>query len=123
MGPYIEQLYGPWDDEVQWGFFDKWFHPENVRVITVDGEDVGVLGLEDRDDEVYVTRIEVHPDRQNRGVGAAVMRVVLQQAKEEGKAVSLHVFEINPARGFYQSLGFVDFDQHEGRTLMKATPE
>lgn len=123
MGPYIEQLYGPWDDAVQWDFFDRWFQPKSVRVITVEGEDVGVLGMQDRDDEVYVTRIEVHPDWQNRGIGAAVMRDVLQQAKEEGRAVSLHVFEINPARKLYQSLGFVAFEQDEGRILMKATPK
>lgn len=123
MGPYIEQLYGPWDDAVQWDFFDRWFQPKNVLVITVEGEDVGVLGLEDRDDEVYVTRIEVHPDWQNRGIGAAAMRDVLQKANKEGRAVALHVFEINPARRLYQSLGFVALDQHEGRILMKATPK
>jgi hypothetical protein len=27
MGPYVEELFGPWDDAVQWEFFDRWFHP------------------------------------------------------------------------------------------------
>lgn len=120
MGPYVEQLFGPWDDEIQWDFFDRWFQPNDVFVIAVEDEDVGVLGLENRDDEVYVTRIEVHPDWQNRGIGTAVVRQVLKQAREEAKTVSLHVREINPARRLYRRLGFITSDQFEDRILMKA---
>lgn len=122
MGPYVEQLFGPWDDAVQWDFFDRWLQLKDTFVIAVEEDDVGVVGLEDCDNEIYVTRIEVHPDWQNRGIGTAVLRRVLQQTREEGKTVSLHVFEINPARRLYHRLGFVTSDQHEGRILMQAGP-
>lgn len=122
MGPYVEELFGPWDDSIQWEFFDRWFQPGDVSVVVVEGKDVGVLGLENREAKVYVTRIEIHPDWQNRGVGSAVMRQVLAQAAVEGKAVSLHVFEINPARRLYERLGFVTSDEQENRILMRVHP-
>ncbi len=122
MGPYVEELFGPWDDAVQWEFFDRWFRPANTFIIRVGGEEVGVVAFEDRVDEVYVTRIEVHPDRQNQGIGTVVMRQLLDQAHEAGKAVSLHVFEINPARSLYRRVGFMTVSAHEGRLFMRTNP-
>ena len=71
----------------------------------------------------YPSRIEVHPDSQNQGIGTAVLRQVLHEAGQADKAVSLHVFEINPARGFYERLGFRALSAQDGRILMKATPQ
>ncbi len=123
MGRYVEELFGPWDDAVQWGFFDRWFRPEHTFVIRVGGEDVGVLAFEEREDDVYVTRIEVRPDRQGQGIGTAVLQRLLDQAHEAGKAVSLHVFEINPARELYRRLGFTTSSERDGRLFMRAAPQ
>ena len=122
MGPQIEERYGPWNDAVQWEFFDRWFRPEHTSVIRVGGDDVGVLAFKERDDDVYVTRIGIRPDRQGQGIGTTVLRRLLEQAHEAGKAVSLHVFEINPAREPYRSLGFTTSSERDGRILMRATP-
>ena len=73
MGPYVEELFGPWDDAVQWEFFDRWLHPTDTLVIKFGEHDVGV------------TRIEVHPDHQNRGIGTAVLRRVLADAATTGR--------------------------------------
>lgn len=68
-----------------------------------------------------MTRIEVHPDSQDQGIGTAVMRQVLLEAGEAGKAVSLHVITINPGRRLYRRLGFKIVNESETRILMKAT--
>jgi hypothetical protein len=34
MGRYVEEIYGPWDDEVQQRFHDRWLataHPEVIE--------------------------------------------------------------------------------------------
>lgn len=123
MGPYVEELFGPWDDAVRWEFFDRWFRPEHTFVIGVGGEDVGVVAFEEREDDVYVTRIEVRPDRQGQGIGTAVLQRLLDQTHEAGKAVSLHVFEINPARELYRRLGFTTSSERDGRLFMRAAPQ
>ena len=68
---------------IQWDYFDRWFQPTETFVIAVEDEEVGVIGLENRHGEVYVTRIEIHPDWQNRGIGTLVLRNVVQRAREE----------------------------------------
>jgi len=122
MRSLVEELFGPWEDAAQWEFFDRWFRPEDVFVIRLGEEDVGVLGLESHIDGIYVTRIEVRPDSQGQGIGSAVMRRILQEAGEAEQPVSLHVFAINPARSLYHRLGFVTLEEHQGRVLMKAIP-
>ncbi len=122
MGPYVEEMFGPWDDAVQWEFFDRWFQPEQTFVISVGDEDVGVVAFEDRPGEVYVTRIEVHPDWQRQGVGTTVMLGLLDRAHRAGKAVCLHVFGSNPARELYRRLGFTVSSEDGDRLFMRATP-
>lgn len=122
MGPQIEERFSPWDDAVQWEFFDRWFRPEHTSIVRVGDDDVGVLAFEERDDDVYITRIEIRPDRQGQGIGTAVLQRLLDQAHEAGKAVSLHVFESNPARKLYRRLGFTVTSGDSGRLLMTATP-
>lgn len=111
MGPYVEELFGPWDDAVQWEFFDRWLHPTDTLVIKFGEHDVGV------------TRIEVHPDHQNRGIGTAVLRRVLADAATTGRTVSLHVFKVNPAHTLYGRLGFVTTTEDGDRVFMRAAPQ
>ena len=81
-----------------------------------------MLAFEERDDDVYVTRIEVRPDRQGQGIGTTVLRRLLEQGHEAGKAVSLHVFERNPAGELYRRLGFTVTGEADGRVSMRADP-
>ena len=81
-----------------------------------------MLGVENWEDEIYVTRVGIHPDWQNRGIGSAVMQALLDQGAVDGKAVPLNVFEINPRRRLYERLGFATSGEHEDRILMKVRP-
>ena len=122
MGPYVEALFGPWEDAIQWEFFDRWFRPEDTLVVEVAGREVGVVGLQYGTDDMYVTRIEIHPDQQNRGIGTAVLRRVLAKAAKANRTVSLHVFGINPALELYRRLGFAAVTEEGDRILMRASP-
>lgn len=122
MGPLIEELFGPWDDDTQWAYFDRWHRLEDTYVVQVEDADVGLIGLERRSAEVYVTRIEVHPDWQNRGIGTAVLRRVIDEAAQQGRSVSLHVFKANPAQRLYRRLGFVILGEDRGRHYMSTNP-
>ncbi|MFQ5522218.1 MAG: GNAT family N-acetyltransferase [Acidimicrobiia bacterium] len=99
----------------KWEFFDRWFRPEHTFIISAGGEDVGVVAFESRDDEVYVSRIEVHPEQQNKGIGTAVMSELVDRAHGAGMAVALHLYAINPSLEFYRRLGFTVSDAEEER--------
>ena len=59
-------------------------------------------------DEIQINNIAVHPDFRHQGVGEAMMRALLEKAREEGVVfISLEVRSSNKAaRKLYAKLGF-----------------
>lgn len=59
-------------------------------------------------DECHVLNIAVHPDYRRAGVGAALMKTAIQEAREKGaEAVTLEVRRSNlPARHMYRKFDF-----------------
>jgi len=121
MRSFVERLYGPWDQEVQQGFHDRWFKVETIQIISVGGRPVGVIGIERRDNDTYITRIEVHPEWQNRGIGTQVLQLVWEEVTRCGRSVSLHVFKENRAQALYERMGFRQVSEDGDRVLMRAT--
>jgi len=129
MGPYVTAIFG-WDEAVQQGFHDRWFgqlwepgQAAGTGIIVADGEDVGVVQVCDEADHLYLSRVEVLPAWQGRGVGSGVIRALQALARAQGRPVRLHVFDINPARRLYERLGFRVVEQVEGRCLMQWQPD
>jgi ribosomal protein S18 acetylase RimI-like enzyme len=117
MRDYVEQVWG-WDEDEQIAFFDDRFEPEKWQVIQADGEDVGVLIVEDDDGETYVAEIQVHPSRQGRGLGSSVLRSLM-----ESGPVTLRVLHVNErARALYERLGFKPYEEIETHTYLRWAP-
>ena len=111
MREYIEPIYG-WDVDVQRSYHAGWFNPDRLSIIEDDdGSPIGVLDVSDKDDHLYLSRIEVLPEAQGRGVGTAIMEGLIMQ----GRTIRLRVFTNNVrARRFYERLGFiVDLDSED----------
>jgi ribosomal protein S18 acetylase RimI-like enzyme len=105
MRPYVERVYG-WNDADQVRRFDEHFDPSKNRVVVFEGEDVGVLRTGEGAGEVWVANVQVLPEYQRRGIGAAVIGSVLADAHGRNLPVTLQVLKINPARALYERLGF-----------------
>lgn len=103
MREYIEPIYG-WDVDEQRRQHAGWFKADRLSIIEDDdGTAIGVLDVSDKGDHLYVSRIEVLPEVQGRGVGTAVMEGGLMT---EGRTIRLRVFTNNVrARHFYERLG------------------
>ena len=117
MREYVEPLYG-WDAHIQRRYHAGWFKPDRLSIIEDDdGREVGVLDVRDEGDHLYLSRIEILPEGQGRGLGTAVVTAVLGR----GRMVRLDIFPHNVrARRFYERLGFaLDREQRrEGRLSM-----
>jgi ribosomal protein S18 acetylase RimI-like enzyme len=113
----IEPMYG-WDEDVQRGYHTGWFDADRLMIIEDDdGTAVGVLDVTEEGDHLYLSRIEVLPEAQGRGLGTAVLRDLIGR----GRTIRLHVFTNNMrARRLYERLGFnVDQEaEREGRDSM-----
>lgn len=123
MREIVARVFGQWDSPWQRRRFDDGFDPDPAWIVSREGRDIGAIYLEDRGENIYIGRMQIHPDHQRRGSGAAVLTDVLTTARAQGKAVTLEVFTLNPAVRLYRRMGFVDQHEEDGRIFMRADPE
>lgn len=126
LGPYVEQVWG-WVDADQRAYLQRTIDVETTQVVVVDGVDVGRLDVGHLADDVYLGLIEIAPDHQNRGIGARILRSVLDCAFADGKGVQLHVLDVNAgAYRLYRRLGFDEVGREGAapamRIQMRANP-
>jgi ribosomal protein S18 acetylase RimI-like enzyme len=106
MGAYVAAVWG-WDDDVQRDYHRRAFAPDRWQIITAGGDDAGLLIVEYRLAEVYLARIEIHPDYQGRGIGAYFIRELTGEARQRGQHLVLDVLTVNHrAQAFYRRHGF-----------------
>ena len=78
---------------------------EDLWLCEEDGELLGAVGLEHADDELLIARLFVAPSAFRRGVGTALVRHALAQAR--GRRVRVGTGAANaPALAMYEGLGF-----------------
>ncbi|MEW6298304.1 MAG: ribosomal protein S18-alanine N-acetyltransferase [Thermodesulfobacteriota bacterium] len=96
----------PWKEE----FFLGELHKQYARVLVAElrGQVVGYLCCWFVADEVQILNIAVHPGYRRRGIGRALLRAILAEARRGGvRSVSLEVRKSNgPARALYERLHF-----------------
>ncbi len=121
MKKYVAQTWG-WDESWQRQYFEQHFDPALNQIIAVRGIDIGVVSVVERETELFLSNIQVHPEYQGQGIGASVIKTILDEGKRLGKPVALQVLKINPAQKLYARLGFTVMAETETHYLMKAVP-
>jgi ribosomal protein S18 acetylase RimI-like enzyme len=116
---YVIATYGAWDPERQRERFNQRFAPGNISVLRLDGQDIGILWVEERDGTLFLANLHVLPELQRRGLGTAAIRIFLADASKRGLAATLQVLRVNPARRFYERLGFRIAWETETHFLMR----
>jgi ribosomal protein S18 acetylase RimI-like enzyme len=105
--------------------FGRQWDPTQVRILMMDGADVGWLQSVSGESELFVAQIFVDAPFQRRGIGTEAMRRLIAEAASAGQAVCLDVVKINPALRLYERLGFRIIGEEELKFNMKldaATP-
>src|SRR5215472_4491755 len=72
MGDYITAIWG-WDEQRQRDLHTRSFNPGRWQIITADRADIGMLDVEYRPGEIYLSRIEILPDYQGQGIGTQLI--------------------------------------------------
>jgi ribosomal protein S18 acetylase RimI-like enzyme len=117
MGGYIAAIWG-WDELVQRAFHARAFNPARWQIITAGGADIGTLDVEYRPGEIYLARIELHPDHQSRGIGTRLVSALIEEAAQKGQDLVLDVLTVNNrARALYQRLGMTEVARHGDRNV------
>ncbi|WP_433287970.1 GNAT family N-acetyltransferase [Micromonospora sp. CA-244673] len=82
------------------------FAPEHTWVIEVGGVFGGCVSLRPAGDAHWLEHFYLAPHLQGGGIGAAVLRGLLEQCDRDGSLVRLNVLQGSPARRLYERHGF-----------------
>jgi ribosomal protein S18 acetylase RimI-like enzyme len=115
---YVAQTWG-WDEAWQQEHFRQRFNSTASQVVVYEGQDVGVLCVERREAEIFLSLIEVLPEYQRKGIGTALIRAILDEARQMNKTVKSQVLKVNiAARRLYERLGYSIVDTTETHYVM-----
>jgi len=103
-------------------FHQQWELPQ-VRIITVDGADVGWLQSTTREGSLFLAQLFVDSAFQRRGIGTEVMHGLIAEAARARQAVTLGVVKINPALRLYRRMGFRITHEDDRKFYMRRDPD
>lgn len=112
MGDYIAAIWG-WDEKEQRDYHARAFAPGTWQIIVADATDVGMIHFERRTAEIYLSRLEILPDHQGKGIGTRIIQELQARATERRCPMTLDVLAVNTrAHRLYQQLGFTEIHRH-----------
>ncbi|GAB4200349.1 MAG: GNAT family N-acetyltransferase [Wenzhouxiangellaceae bacterium] len=83
----------------------------DTHIIERQGSALGMIKLGQQSDELEVVQLQILPEYQGQGLGAAVMRRIVDDALARQQIITLKVLKHNPALTLYQRLGFEVVDE------------
>lgn len=108
MRGFIAEIWG-WDEQWQRTDFSTHFDPHGITLAYQEQEHElsGYSHVENRDGQLFIRMIVVHPHYQRNGIGRKLLGSVIASAGEQSKSIGLEVFKINEmAKTFYERHGF-----------------
>jgi ribosomal protein S18 acetylase RimI-like enzyme len=93
---------------------DQFPHAEH-RIILLDEAPVGRMVVVRNEDHIRLADIALLPEHRGRGLGASLIKELLDEARSAARPVQLFVERHNPAIRLYERLGFRivgDIDSH-----------
>ena len=123
----------PWDEETKRAFFTQQFEAQDAYyrenytdtsydVILAEAERAGRLYVARWPDEVRIVDIALLPAFRGRGLGSSLLGDLIAEADAAGKPLSIHVEMNNPARPWYERLGFEAAGEFGVYVLMRRAP-
>ena len=141
--PFLEEVYAgtraeelaqvPWTDEEKRAFVHQQFtaqqrhyqqHYPGSRfdVIERDGERVGRLYVARWPQEIRIIDIALVPAARNAGIGASLVRELMNECDASGKRLTIHVERMNRAMSFYLRFGFTEVADRGVYAMMEWRP-
>ncbi len=118
---YVIKFWNNRDEEFEKDFCENRFKIE-ITYIILDGEkEIGVLELIEKENEIYIEEIQIHPNNQGMGIGTEIISDIKRRAMEMNYSVGLQVLKLNiRAKKLYENLGFNVVGETESHFIMEA---
>jgi ribosomal protein S18 acetylase RimI-like enzyme len=106
-----------WDDATLNAFVEQQFAAQDAHyrgnypgasldVIEVEGERAGRLYVHRGPSDIRIMDMTLLPAFRGRGIGTGLLCALIDEARNSGRKLSMHVEANNPARSLYDRLGF-----------------
>lgn len=119
---YINQTWG-WQEDHQRRGMREDFEDFPFQIICNGDREIGVISVLDRGHEIQLKYLAILPEYQRCGFGTQLLTEVLSQAAIRQLPVKLTVMRVNPAKAFYERLGFAIVQEEDGCLQMVKFPE
>jgi ribosomal protein S18 acetylase RimI-like enzyme len=103
-------------------YYQQHFAGTRFDLILLDGQPIGRLYLDRRNDEIRIVDIALLTEYRGQGIGGQIMEDILQEAKRARLPVRIHVEQNNPALRLYYRLGFKKIGDEGVYYLMEWQP-
>lgn len=118
MKSYVDEIWG-WDEEFQREYFSNRFEPTNIEIIIYKSASIGAIEIQDQEKELFITNFEIFPRFQNKGIGSAILKRLINASGNRQESLKLQVLKVNPARRLYKRFGFKTVDKTETHFIME----
>ena len=97
---------GAWDEERRRRETAEESISPSASVIVVGAVDAGILIVERLPSEIRLQELCLFPSYQGRGIGYSTVSALQKEAVARCVPLRLHVLKVNPAKRFYERIGF-----------------
>jgi len=113
IAPFMKRSWVSSDEENR---FRSIWTTDNAQLIVCDNQPAGWFCLKEGPQSVVVEHFYVAPSHRKRRIGSILMGYIIDEAKRQGKKVSLDVIHGSSARTFFEKLGFAEVVQKQVTT-------
>ena len=119
MRAYIEQIWGDWNADEQRRKHLANFTPETHSIILADEAVAGFVAVETFPTYTWLVKLYLFKAFRGRGIGSKILQDLLDDARTQGKRVTLQVLRVNlRAQALYARHGFKITEAHSERLFM-----
>jgi ribosomal protein S18 acetylase RimI-like enzyme len=122
MRDYVMETWGVWNADEARAQINEDIRNSSSRIIVIDGHDAGVLRVDEFDTYIHVDQLWILSEFQRQGFGRIILVQILEQSKAKGLPLRLWVFRVNPAREFYERMGFTIIEQTQASLHLECAP-
>ena len=122
MRDYVLETWGVWNADEARAQINEDILSSRSKIIVIDGQDAGLLRIDEFDTHIHLDQLFILPEFQSQGFGRVILGQILKKAKLSGLPLRLWVLRVNPARVFYERLGFCIIEQTQASLHLESVP-
>ena len=103
--------------------YQEHFPDAAFEIVLLDGNPIGRLYVDRREDEIRLVDIALLPEYRNAGIGTSLLKELMAEAAAAHRPVRIHVERFNRALRLYEQLGFTTIAEHGAYFLLEWAPD